>query len=73
MVVAVAEEKAVVFEAEEAEEVEAEVVGLFSRIGVEEFERLGGAAAIMMPDDRSAGMDHLCAGGMYRYDFENYD
>lgn len=73
MVLAVAEEKAVVFEAEEAEEVEAEVVGLLSRIGVEEFERLGGAAAIMMPDDRSAGMDHLCSGGMYRYDFENYD
>lgn len=54
MVVAVAEEKAVEVEEEE----EAEVVGLLSRIGVEEFERPGGAAAIMMPDDRSAGMGH---------------
>lgn len=70
MVVAVAEEKAVEVEEEE----EAEVVGLLSRIGVEEFERPGGAAAIMMPDDRSAGMGHhLCTGGvMYRYDLEDY-
>ena len=62
VVVAVAEEKAVEFEVGEAEEVE--VVGLLSRFGVEEFERAGGPAAIMTPDDRSAGMGHhLCTGG----------
>lgn len=60
VVVAVAEEKAVKFEVGEAEEVE--VVGLLSRFGVEEFERAGGPAAIMTPDDRSAGMGHLCTG-----------